>query len=128
MASATMFPTWSASLPKETSSAALGSAVFRPLPVMVQRAAVNYGLVARAGGGGGGGGKREKRFGFYRWRKEQKRLSFFLLLCLLPCGLSSFWFSSVQFSTVSGKPVCISTRVSEVSPVLLLIQLQCWPD
>ena len=56
-----MFPTWSASLPKETSSAALGSAVFRPLPVMVQRAAVNYGLVARGREGRGREGGRKKK-------------------------------------------------------------------
>ena len=40
-------------------------------------------------------------------------------------------FSSVQFKMVSkcsGKPICAPPHVSEVSPMLPLIQFQCWSD
>ena len=92
-----MFPTWSASLPKETSSAALGSAVFRPLPVMVQRAAVNYGLVARAGGGGGGGGREKKDLAFAGGEKNKNDSAFFFYFLFFPAVCHRF--GSVLFSS-----------------------------
>ena len=40
-------------------------------------------------------------------------------------------FNSVQFKMVpkrSGKPICTPPHLSEVSPMLLLKQFQCWSD